>query len=82
MKPTQKQIELIKTIESIVSSWRSTNDLSSPTHHSDIGEELSKFREPDNEYFDNGNMVLDLTEYMSSVLYQIQQYDREDKETQ
>lgn len=43
MKPTQKQIELIKTIEGIVSSWASTNDISSPTHYSDMGELLQPF---------------------------------------
>lgn len=81
MKPTQKQIELIKTVRGIVSSWASTNDLSSPTHHSDIKEELDKFSDEDNEFYDNHNMVLDITEYLSAILYQIQQYDREDKKT-
>lgn len=43
MKPTQKQIELIRTIESIVSSWKSTNDINSPTHYGDIEEMLKPF---------------------------------------
>lgn len=41
MKPTQKQIELINTIISIVSSWKNTNDIGSPTHYSDIDEEVN-----------------------------------------
>lgn len=43
MKPTQKQIELIRAIESIVKSWRVTNDIDSPTHYSDIEEGLQPF---------------------------------------
>lgn len=41
MKPTQNQIELIKTIAGIVTSWGVTNDINSPTHYGDIPEELS-----------------------------------------
>ena len=82
MKPTQKQIELIKTIESIVGSWASTNDLSSPTHYGDIGEELSKI------VLENATDLKLLTaltlvgEVVEDLLLVIQNYDRENKETE
>lgn len=82
MKPTKKQIELIKTIEKIVSSWRSTNDITSPTHHSDINEELQHFKFEDNEFSDNFNVLLTVENHLSTILSEIQNYyDRENKET-
>ena len=84
MKPTAKQIELIKTIEKIVSSWRSTNDISSPTHHGDIGEEMQKLQDEDtdNEFSDNFNVLLTVENHLSTILSEIQNYyDRENKET-
>lgn len=84
MKPTAKQIELIKTIKKIVSSWRSTNDISSPTHQSDIAEEMQKLQDEDtdNEFSDNLNVLLTIENYLSTILSEIQNYyDRENKET-
>lgn len=40
--PNAKQIEMIDTVVCIISGWRATNDISSPTHSSDILEELKK----------------------------------------
>lgn len=40
MKPTEKQIKVIDTILSIIKTWKSTNDIDSPTHSSDIHEFL------------------------------------------
>lgn len=36
MKPTEKQIKIIDTILSIIKTWKSTNDIDSPTHDVDI----------------------------------------------
>ena len=81
MKPTKKQIELIKTIEKIVSSWGSTNDINSPTHYSDIREELKKLKFEDNEFSDNFNVLISIERYLFTILSEIQYYDRENKET-
>ena len=84
MKPTTRQIELIKIIEKIVSSWASTNDISSPTHHSDIDEEMQKLQDEDtdNEFSDNFNVLLTVENHLSTILSEIQNYyDRENKET-
>ena len=35
MKPTEKQIKVIDTILSIIKTWKSTNDIDSPTHTAD-----------------------------------------------
>lgn len=44
-KPTNElQNELIRSIESIIRSWRNTNDISSPTHFGDIWEEMNKYK--------------------------------------
>lgn len=42
MKPTEKQIEIAKAIEIQAKFWQSTNDINSPTHHSDIHQETDK----------------------------------------
>ncbi len=42
MKPTEKQVEVIKEILGIIKSWEGTNDINSPTHYGDINEELNK----------------------------------------
>ena len=38
MKPSNKQLELIKFSKSILSTWESTNDITSPTHWNDLQE--------------------------------------------
>lgn len=43
MQTTPLQDRLIDSITFIVKSWKNSNDLSSPTVHIDIGEELQKF---------------------------------------
>jgi hypothetical protein len=40
--PNAKQVEIIKSVAFIIKSWAATNDISSPTHSSDILEELKK----------------------------------------
>lgn len=39
---TTKQKNVIREVAGIVSSWRNSNDISSPTMYSDIWEELSR----------------------------------------
>lgn len=46
MKVTAEQKELIRVLTSIIDSWASSNDLSSPTLHSDMSEELSLYDYP------------------------------------
>lgn len=36
MKPTQKQLEIIKFCKFIINCWENTNDINSPTHFVDI----------------------------------------------
>ena len=38
MKPSNKQLELIKFSKSILDTWESTNDITSPTHWNDLQE--------------------------------------------
>ena len=38
MKPTEKQIELMNFCQSIISTWKHTNDINSPTHAVDLSE--------------------------------------------
>jgi hypothetical protein len=38
MKPSNKQLEIIKFCKSILSTWESTNDITSPTHWNDLQE--------------------------------------------
>lgn len=38
MKPTEEQKETIDVIISIIKTWKSTNDINSPTHVCDIEE--------------------------------------------
>jgi len=40
--PNARQVELIQTVVRIIKTWSATNDISSPTHSSDIMEELRK----------------------------------------
>lgn len=42
MKPDSNQIEFFKTIGGIFNSFAATNDISSPSHHTYIEEELNK----------------------------------------
>lgn len=43
MTPNEIQKKLVESISGIVSSWGTTNDINSPTHGSDMTEELDKF---------------------------------------
>jgi hypothetical protein len=42
MKPTPRQKYLIEVVENQASFWMNTNDIDSPTHYSDMEEEVSK----------------------------------------
>lgn len=42
MKPNNNQLETIKVLKTIISSWERTNDINSSTHDGDIDEEVSK----------------------------------------
>jgi hypothetical protein len=54
MKPNEKQLKLIKEIKNQVYFWESTNDINSPTHRTDIENEMDAF------YY---NHVFDKEEY-------------------
>ena len=47
MKPTEKQKLICELIISHLNNWKSTNDLSSPTHQSDIDEEVNSLERHD-----------------------------------
>jgi hypothetical protein len=49
MKPTEKQIETIDAILSIVKFWKETNDIDSPTHFGDMDTELALLEIEDEE---------------------------------
>lgn len=74
MKPTKRQTELIKAISGIISSWDGTNDINSPTHYDDIGEELRKLDLEVDDY-----LLIGIS--LSDLLMMIQKNDRENKET-
>lgn len=38
MKPSNKQLELIKFCKGTLETWESTNDITSPTHWNDLQE--------------------------------------------
>lgn len=40
MKPTEKQIQIIDTVQSILDTWKSTNDINSPSHTTYIDDTL------------------------------------------
>lgn len=42
MKPNHKQIEIAQMLKSIIGSWITNNDITSPTHGSDLYRELMK----------------------------------------
>jgi len=41
MKPTPRQKQLIEEVANQASFWMNTNDLQSPTHYSDLEDEIS-----------------------------------------
>jgi hypothetical protein len=41
MKPNEKQLTIIKAIESCCEIWRKSNDISSPSHYSLISDEVN-----------------------------------------
>jgi len=45
MKPTDKQKELVDKIIVVLNSFGNTNDISSPTHHSNITDYLDRIEE-------------------------------------
>lgn len=71
--PTTKlQKELINSVAGILLSCRQTNDFSSPTHVTDINEELNKFKYDgmNDEYIDR------LSNLVNEILNQIRNADR------
>lgn len=56
MKPTKRQVEVINCVQSIISTWKNSNDIDSATHYCDS----SEFIYADlYEYPDEYNEVLD-----------------------
>ena len=47
MKTTEKQNKIIDTVLSIIRTWQNTNDITSPTHYTDIREFLDADLEDD-----------------------------------
>jgi hypothetical protein len=41
MKPNEKQLSIIKAIESCCEIWKTSNDISSPSHYSLISDEVN-----------------------------------------
>jgi len=73
-KPTNElQTELIRSIESIIRSWRNTNDISSPTHFGDIWEEMNKYKYDDRFPADG---VDDIATHLEHIFNQIRCIDQ------
>jgi len=68
MKPNENQIESINLIISIIESWKNTNDINSPTHESDINEELRKL---DFLKLNHHNNIKDILSYLWTIVTDI-----------
>lgn len=70
MKPTEKQIKVIDTILSIIKTWKSTNDINSPTHNSDMHDFL--YADLESEDIIYSAITDELEDGLRSLLYTIQ----------
>ena len=70
MKPTEKQIKVIDTILSIIKTWKSTNDIDSPTHSCDIHDFL--YADLESEDIIRPSITDDLEIRLADLLYAIQ----------
>lgn len=70
MKPTEKQIKVIDTILSIIKTWKSTNDIDSPTHTVDIHDFL--YADLESEDIIHSLIADELEDELRSLLYIIQ----------
>lgn len=70
MKPTEKQIKVIDTIISIIKTWKSTNDIDSPTHNSDMHDFL--YADLECEDIICSSITDELEDALRSLLYTIQ----------
>ena len=70
MKPTEKQIKVIDTILSIIKTWKSTNDIDSPTHSCDIHDFL--YADLESEDIITPSITEELEDTLRNLLYTIQ----------
>ena len=70
MKPTEKQIKVIDTILSIIKTWKSTNDIDSPTLTVDIHDFL--YADLESEDIIHSLIADELEDELRSLLYIIQ----------
>lgn len=70
MKPTEKQIKVIDTILSIIKTWKSTNDIDSPTHSNDMHDFL--YADLESEDIIHSAITDELEDSLCSLLYTIQ----------
>lgn len=70
MKPTEKQIKVIDTILSIIKTWKSTNDIDSPTHSNDMHDFL--YADLESENIIRSSITDELEDELRSLLYTIQ----------
>ena len=71
MKSSQKQKELCKFIRSQASFWANTNDIDSPTHISDIEEEINNI-----EWLNDYERI-DLMDKVQDLYFFIKNHGRE-----
>lgn len=70
MKPTEKQIKVIDTILSIIKTWKSTNDIVSPTHNCDMHDFL--YADLECEDIICSSVTDELEDALRGLLYTIQ----------
>ena len=70
MKPTEKQIKVIDSILSIIKTWKSTNDIDSPTHNSDMHDFL--YADLESEDIIHSSVTDELENDLRGLLYTIQ----------
>ena len=70
MKPTEKQIKVIDTILSIIKTWKSTNDINSPTHSNDMHDFL--YVDLESEDIIHSAMTDELEDALLNLLYTVQ----------
>jgi hypothetical protein len=68
MKPTERQIKAIESVESLCAIWKSSNDISSPSHYTLIDEEMQALEWDLNLQEDSTN---ELNNYLNAVLLEI-----------
>jgi hypothetical protein len=71
MKPTERQIKAIEAVESLCAIWKSSNDISSPSHYTLIDEEMQSL-ECDLKLDENDEQITTLRYSLYDVFQAIQ----------